>query len=375
MVLKVVHVVPSLKIGGGAICVLRFIRGSGNLISNYLISNGDNSSLVDEAKQLTKGYKNIKVNKVSFFSFVKFVKYIYKVRPDIIHTTGKSGIFFGLLSWGIFQTFFKVKYFHTYHGFHPPEKKFFKVIYLFLEKIYFKMCVASICVSNSELSKVKYNLNLKNVEGLIVIENGICIKPDIDIPSEIKSRIDAYTFNIVSLSRIHPQKDLHLMLDCFDKLGNCDCALHIFGGMDSENIQYYDDIIAHIKTLKYSNNVFLWGNVPDAASLLNNFSLYFSTAKYEGLPTGIIEAGLKEIPIVATPCVGNIDLIDSSCGYLADSMSLTDVSEALSQAISDISSFRIEKKVSSCRLKMNKFTVERNVNKTLDLYRIAVGYL
>jgi glycosyltransferase involved in cell wall biosynthesis len=73
---------------------------------------------------------------------------------------------------------------------------------------------------------------------------------------------------------------------------------------------------AEIARLKVAN-VTLYGDVPGAAAQLRRFDAYLSTAAWEGLPTAIIESFLSEVPVVASSCAGNTDLVrDNDTGLL-----------------------------------------------------------
>ena len=51
-----------------------------------------------------------------------------------------------------------------------------------------------------------------------------------------------------------------------------------------------------------------------------NFDFYISASIFEGLPTAIIEAKFSNIPIIARPCQGNIDVLSSTNSFLAQDM-------------------------------------------------------
>ena len=72
-----------------------------------------------------------------------------------------------------------------------------------------------------------------------------------------------------------------------------------------------------IKDLQLEKNVFLLGFRSDVDQLMSISDLVLSTSKQEGLPVNILEAMGTGLPIIATDCRGNRDLIHhGENGYL-----------------------------------------------------------
>ncbi|TOF00438.1 hypothetical protein CGJ35_12820 [Vibrio parahaemolyticus] len=361
---KIVHLVPILKSGGAPINVLRFIKGSLKINDyyNFMISKSGCKNLEKDASEYCDAYFDVDLSKVSLNSLLKTYRIVRDLEPDILHTNGKCGLFYGMLLYPLFRK--KIKFIHTYRGFYLPEGKF-KFLHTFLEKLYSSVVSCSICVSNSEKEKVinslGYDLNVK------VIPNGISVSKK-TLPSRISDVIGRYEINIVSLSRICEQKDIISMLESFKLFYKAGASLHIIGGIPSQQSDYNKKVKELIASDSIFEHVYFWGDLPNASSLLYGFDIYLSTARFEGLPTAIIEAGLSELPVVATPCVGNIDLINQSTGYLVPSFNSRDISNSLEQCFLEYGTKTQLEKISNNLVQSKTFSVENNIDKISAVY-------
>ena len=62
-----------------------------------------------------------------------------------------------------------------------------------------------------------------------------------------------------------------------------------------------------------------WKTKDEVMNILSGSSVYLSTALWEGLPVSVIEAMLVGIPVVASSCCGNVDVVSNDkTGWLFD---------------------------------------------------------
>lgn len=109
------------------------------------------------------------------------------------------------------------------------------------------------------------------------------------------------------------------------------------------------------------------GWVPKEQVLENLISatLYLSTAKWEGMPVSLIEAQYAKLPIVASRCAGNVDVVShGDTGWLFDS-----VDEASGFVLAALSDIQESNKISEHAYSEAKrrFSVERYVEQINDL--------
>lgn len=362
---KILHILPVLASGGAPINVLRFISSSSTKIDNFLVAKSENDQMSKEAHTKCTEYIDLDISKFNLLSALKLCLLVYKIKPNIIHTNGKCGLIYGL----ILRFFFPFKvFYHTYRGFYLPKNKVSRFIHLILEIFYRKIVDNVVCVSLSEKHNVERSIGRSSK--IKVIENGISIKGSQVLDNKIVSVIEQFDLNIVSLSRVCDQKDILTMLKSFEYSNLNNVALHIIGGVPTGGEEYNKKVRSLLGELKCKSNVFFWGDVHNASAKLVNFNVYLSTAKFEGLPTAIIEAGLSELPIVATPCVGNIDLVNEDTGYLSKSFDAIDISAALVKCCKYLQTPEQKIVVDNCLQQSKAFSVENNVSKYFRLYEI-----
>ena len=314
---KVIHLFPVYKLGGAPVCILRFIESTGNIYSHSCVAKLEDQDLFGDFQNRSNGNcYDLDLTYFSLINFFKLIRLFLSLKPDIVHVHGKGGGLYGFLI-GLIM-FKKFKLFYTYHGFYKKWNGWRWKIYLIFERLFSLIYDNSIAVSNSEYLYIMKSLNL-NKNKVRIIQNGVYISPNI-LPNEINNRIVLHDFNIISLSRFSHQKDLETMIISFNEIRKIkSVGLHIFGGYLNSDQQYYRKIISIIEELNLEGCVYLWGEYSNASSFISFFDLYWSTAKFEGLPTAVIEAFLNRTLVVGTRCRGNVDLIlDGKSGYLSE---------------------------------------------------------
>jgi glycosyltransferase involved in cell wall biosynthesis len=78
-----------------------------------------------------------------------------------------------------------------------------------------------------------------------------------------------------------------------------------------------------------------WVTKEQVLQYLLSSTIYLSTAKWEGMPVSLIEAQYAKLPIVATPCAGNVDVVThESTGWLFNSPE--EASDLILSALSEL---------------------------------------
>lgn len=124
----------------------------------------------------------------------------------------------------------------------------------------------------------------------------------------------------------------------------------------------------HEKCFARVPNVAMIGKVPVATDYYSAFDLYVSTSTREGLGSALIDAVVRDIPVVALDSGGVRDVLpDGSC-VAADEHEFLD---AVEKAVTDYETTRREALEHGVRVRSD-FTVERMVEKTLAVYEDVV---
>ena len=360
---KVLHLFPAYKIGGAPVNVLRFIIGSKGKVNNYAAAYKVDDQLFNDYVLESKESFDVDLTSFKLKSFVKLLKIVRKIKPDIIHANGKGG---GLYAFLLF-IFYRKKIFYTFRGFHIKYTGIKHKFHIYFEKLFSLFYVKAVAVSFSEK---EFYLKVTGVkaEKVEVIGNGVEISQR-SLPMNMQTVVDKYRINIVSLSRIDEVKDIITMVKSFDRLKNADAALHIMGGFLTGDKSYKDEVDKFLKTLSSKGHIYLWGDIQGAGNYVNNFDIYLSTSLSEGLPTSIIEAGLSKVPVVASDCNGNIDLIiDGQTGYLFLKKDVNGLVEKLRLCINQLGSKEQLEILKNNLNQMNTYSINSHVSKLMKLY-------
>lgn len=137
---------------------------------------------------------------------------------------------------------------------------------------------------------------------------------------------------IVSVGRLHPQKNHKLLIDAFKIFHNIhpEYMLTIYGKGELE-----DETRDYIKTQNLEKCVELAGEKQNVKDLIVDAKAFVLTSRYEGMPNALIEAMCLGIPCVSTKVSGAVDLITHKINGLLVDDNPNDVSNAISAIIDD----------------------------------------
>lgn len=258
---------------------------------------------------------------------------------------------------------------YTAHGFH-----FFKgapllnwIIFYPIEKYLSKHtdCLITINQEDYELAKRKFKAKkIELVHGVGIDES----KFNIEMTQQEKNKIreslglKEHDFVIIYVAELSKRKNQGMLIKAVKELiqeGKGDIKV-LLPGTDS-----LDGIYQKMaKELDIEQNIKFLGYRKDIPKLLKISNLYVSTAKQEGLPVNIMEAMFCGLPIIATNCRGNRDLIfNNKNGYLNN---IEDFKE-LSNHIRDVyKNKNVQGKMSTeSKIMIKKYLLE-NVSKKME---------
>jgi glycosyltransferase involved in cell wall biosynthesis len=314
--MHILHILPSAASGGAPYILANYISES--VHTNFVIVPNDHEENVAFLKRHAEVF-HVNIRTLSIFSLIQILRIASNCRANIIHSHGKAAGIYGRIS-AIISGRIAV---HTFHGW-VSQPGFTATVYKFAEYILAKLTRLLIAVSETE--------KLSIVADCISKEQNVCVQYNpIKLPktsSTYKLSKNACTTKIVSLSRLSPQKDIEALVKVAWLLGE-GYEIHIIGGTIEQDIAYADRLKSLARSASF-NNVIFHDDVPQAASLLAEFDVYLSTARWEGLPTAIIEAFLSRLPVVATRCPGNLDVVrHNDTGILCDVGDITALAKAI----------------------------------------------
>lgn len=263
--------------------------------------------------------KNIQMlsTKEKIASILKIHKELKKTKPDAIFLHSSFAGFIGrAASIGLGNN---VKIFYIPHCISFLRKdisKKLEKIFILLEKIAGIRKTSYIACSKSEYDAINKKLNPKKI---YLVENAI----EIEAKKTKKEQKNKIKKTIVAVGGIREQKGPEVFAEIAEKMPHYD-FLWIGDGEEKEK-----------NKLKKSNiEITGWMNKKDVIEKISDCDVYLSTSKWEGMPVSIIEALINEIPVVASNCEGNNDIIiNNENGYLFDS--IAEVEEKIKKSLNE----------------------------------------
>ena len=366
--LKVLHLFPEFLRGGSPVNTLRFVKATEDVLIHAAAGKKTDPELFDEYPPHAEPW-DIDLTKPSLSSLLELRRRARSYRPDIIHANGKAGTFYGLLLSPFLPR--KTKVFLTLRGFHDKFSGLKSLVYRTLERRdgppsrygYFRLPFREETLSGADQSRSCRCGGYPQRDR----------HQGPGTPEEILPVLKRFQVNVVSLSRITPQKDLVSMINAFGAAtaDRQDTALHIMGGLTHGEEEYQKEVKEALSASPAKDRVFLWGDVKQAGNLISYFDLYFSTARFEGLPTAVVEAFLSRVLVVGTDCIGNIDLIRNGeeTGLLAGTGKVDEITAALKTGLGLLTSEDAAKMVNQAYKEGCEYSVENQARRLLTLYR------
>lgn len=286
---------------------------------------------------------------------------LLKIRPDIIHVnSSKAGGVVGIAGWDYrFLTFnFKIKSIFTAHGwaFHESRPKWQIWLIRLLTKITCLYYSRIICVSEYDcLSAIKNRI--APAKKLITIHNGI--------------RVDEYKF----LSKTESRKKFNLSDSDFvigtigEFTKNKGHSYLIEAAKNFPNIKFVIIGFGQKKdTYERQKNILLIEDIPDASKYLKAFDIFVLPSLKEGLPYVLLEAGLAEVPIIATKVGGIPEIIQNEkTGLLIGPANPDELADAIRNLINN-PDLRKKLSTSANQKIFQEFSFEKMLKRTLTAY-------
>lgn len=274
----------------------------------------------------------IKINNLKAIEQLK--KIINKEKFEIIHChTPMGSVVTRLAAKKARKQGTKVIY--TAHGFH-----FYKgaplinwMIFYPIEKYLSKYtdCLITINDEDYTLARKKFKKckQIELVYGVGVDENKFNFEMTNQEKHELRKRLGLRDddFVIIYVAELSKRKNQGMLINAVKQLQLTEeksNAKVLLAGQDSMN-GYYQKMS---KDLGVEDSIKFLGYRKDIPKLLKISDLYVSTAKQEGLPVNIMEAMCCGLPIIATDCRGNRDLVtNGENGYIININNMNELKE------------------------------------------------
>ena len=250
--------------------------------------------------------------------FVAFKKTIRRIKPNITINYNLQGAYFSLLVGKSICG----KILYSERG-DPYDKEYSGL----LGKIRDFTCrKVDAMVFQSEGARDFFTLTKK--QKAIVIHNSVTVPQNLyPIAKERDNRI-------VTVGRLHPQKNPHMLLDAFAKIAPCypETRLDFYG--DGE---LHDELQAKIEAMGMVNRISLHPSRKDIFDCIRTARIFVLPSDYEGMPNALMEAMALGLPCISADCrpggartliengkngfiipVGDVDALTEKIAYLLD---------------------------------------------------------
>ena len=185
----------------------------------------------------------------------------------------------------------------------------------------------------------------------------------LEIEKMPEREIDKVDNRIVSVGRLHPQKNQKMLINAFANSNAKDThTLHIYGdGM------LRDELSELITSLKMNDRIFLEGNSKQVNEDIKNSKLFVFTSDYEGLPNALMEAMIMGIPCISTDCSpGGARMLidDKENGILIPCGDVDRLSSEIDNAVNGV--YDLESIGNKAKLLAEKTNIDQIVNEWLE---------
>lgn len=292
----------------------------------------------------------IKINNLKAIHNLK--KIIEREKFDIIHCHTPMGSVVTRLAAIKARKKYRTKVIYTAHGFH-----FFKgaplinwIVFYPIEFLLSNITDCIITINDEDYQLAKKNFHADKIElvyGVGINEEKFNIEMSKEEEDELKEelKIKEEDFVIIYPAELSKRKNQGMLLKAIQLLkqqGIRNIKV-LLPGIDSMNGKYKK----MAKKMKIEEQIIFLGYRKDIPKLMKLSNLAVSTSKQEGLPVNIMEAMFMNLPIIATNCRGNRDLI-KNCLEIDDyKMLAKKIKESMKKyhykVEYDIDKFKIEK--------------------------------
>ena len=246
-------------------------------------------------------------------SFFQVLKILFKIHPDIIHiNSSKAGGICGLAGFLYKLSGRKLNMIFTAHGwaFHESRPRASISIIKFLSRITSFFYNAIICVSKTDYDS---GIKITNPKKVLMIHNGIDANTyDFYSKSIARSKIGVNCRCMVvgTFGEWVLNKGWDILTEAitplFDKYPNLILVL-VAGGEGPHK----SELMSLIRHRSNEDKIKIIEKLSHAANYLNAFDIFALSSRKEGLPYSILEAGLAELPVIASDIGGIPDIIEN----------------------------------------------------------------
>lgn len=298
---------------------------------------------------------------ISFFHLIKLFK---EERPHIIHLNSSKVGAIGALAGRLTKV---PKIIFTGHGWAFNEKRniISRALIAFIHWLTIVATHTTIAVSK----RIRDQISLfPFTKGKIsIIHNGVSnieFLSKEDARSELSDNKEGLW--IGTISELHKNKGVDFIIKAFAKIKaqHPDTHLYIIGGGEEEK-----NLKSLVKKHSLESQIHLLGFRDNASKYLKAFDIFTLTSRTEAFPYVPLEAGLAELPVIASRVGGIPEIISNKeNGILIEPGNIFEIQFALRDLLSSEEKRLSYGKLLSLKVR-NEFSFEEMLGKTITLYK------
>lgn len=314
--------------------------------------------------------KNTTGLKQVWMMIAELKRVIKSEEPDIFHLNSSVAGLIGAIAGRLARV---PTIMFTAHGWAFNEDRPFqqRIVIKILHWLTILLCDRTIAVSNALVTQMNWpgaHLKMKVINPGrtigVMYDKREAREKIIDFCPPLSSAHNDYW--ILCLAELHPIKRHHILISAFAarvKTNPTNRLVLIGEGEERTTLE------KHIKKLGLEQQVFLLGNIIEAARFLKAFDAFVLVSKSESYGYVLHEAGLAGVPIIATNVGGIPDIIKNGEDGL---LIRPDSVNILTQALTEIQTNpqRAQTRATNLRQKLNTRTVAKMTRQTESLYSL-----
>ncbi|WP_369048786.1 glycosyltransferase [Tenacibaculum sp. UWU-22] len=357
--MKVLHVIPTLEIGGAETLLVKSIPYylKNNIKVDILVFKRTDSFLL---KELETKYNIFVLGISSVYSplcVFKMLKYINKY--DIVHTHLSTPLYWSSIAKTIL--FSRTNLVHTEHNTENKRRGnfFLKIIECFIYSKFKKV----ISISNQTNKNLKRHLNLLRKKSFYeVVLNGVdLIEIKNSRTSNLRNLLKLKNKKlIIQVSNFTKQKDQKTVIKAFSILPS-DYYLALVGEGPTKT-----ECISLVEKLDLRDRVRFLGKRSDVYKLFKACDLSVQSSHYEGFGLVAVEAMACGKPVVASNVKGLSDVVNGA-GILFKKGDYKELAFHVRELIENREHYRSVSEACLERSKM--FSIEKMVNEYVKIYK------
>lgn len=294
-------------------------------------------------------------------AFGEVASVLREFRPDLLSThSAKAGWIGRIVGRALrIPTLFTVHGWSFTDGRPPMQRR----LYLGLEKVTGRLATKVITVSNYDRA-LAMDHRIAGAARLVTVHNGM---PDITDELRASHRADPIT-RLITVARFEEPKDHPTLIRALADLKHVPWELEIIG--DGPLMARSKDLA---NELGVASRIQFQGLRTDVAERLARSHAFVLVTKWEGFPRSILEAMRAGLPVVASAVGGVPESVkDGETGFLIPRGDQATLTDRLAKLIGD-PALRLEMGSRGRQYFVEEFTFDHMLDKTLEVYRAALG--